>query len=498
MRRAGILLHPTSLPGSGPCGDLGAGAVRFLDWLHEAGCTTWQVLPLNPPGGGFSPYDSPSAFAVGTHLLSLEQLAEEGLLRPDEARWSGPRGDLVQVDALESWHAPLVARAAARFAVERPNDVEQFAAAHPWVRDWALFRALLRDKSVGSWTALSPGLRNRHPGTIAQARRRLHASISQEIAAQALVHRQWAVLKQAAGDRDIEIVGDVPIFVSGGGADVWASRDLFRGGTAPDDPAATWRADPVTGVPPDYFSPTGQRWGNPHYAWDRHRETHFAWWVARFRAVLELVDVARVDHFRGFAAAWEIPSDAEDATAGAWAAGPGRALFDAVREGLGQLPLIAEDLGEITDDVHDLRDGLGLPGMKILQFAFGGDAHHPFLPHNWRHPGWVAYTGTHDNDTAMGWYQSTSERARHRYRVTAQRDGSEPGWDLTRLAWSSIAERAIAPLQDVLNLGTGARFNTPGTAVGNWTWRATSLPPTTAHRLRELAWATGRVHSSGR
>lgn len=489
MRTAGILLHPTSLPGAGPCGDLGDGALAFLDWLAAAGVRKWQILPLNPPGAGFSPYDSPSAFAGATHLLSLARLAADGLLDGVDLR--PPPGDGARVNraVLDGWHAPRVRIAAARLADGDPAALAAFEAANPWVADWALYKALVEAQGRPGWTGFDPAVQKRTPSALAAAREKLMPAVQQEVAAQLLFARQWAALRAAARERGVQIVGDVPIFVSSGSCDVWAHRRLFRGHAGADG----WRAEPITGVPPDYFSPTGQRWGNPHYAWAEHKRTKFAWWVARFRQVFSLVDVARVDHFRGFAAAWEIAADAPDATGGRWAEGPGRALFDAVRAELGALPLIAEDLGLIDDAVHALRDGLGLPGMKILQFAFGGTNAHAFLPHTWAHPRWVAYTGTHDNDTALGWYRSAGARGQHRYRVYVGRDGAEPGWDLIRLAWSSVADTAVAPMQDVLGLGAEARLNTPGTATGNWEWRCTDLPGWAARRLRDLAEAYGRV-----
>jgi 4-alpha-glucanotransferase len=492
MRRAGILLHPTSLPGAGPCGDLGDGALRFLDWLHAAGCGLWQVLPLNPPGAGFSPYDSPGAMAAGTHLLSVHRLVRDGLLKADElgqpSRGAG-LPDRVDVDRLKAWHEPLVDTAAARLAEGDPGAVEAFTQSQPWVADWALYRALLRYRGATSWAELSPALRDREPEALQRAREQFDAVIRREVAAQLLFRRQWGELRAAAAERGVAIIGDLPIFVSGGGCDVWANRSLFRGAQGE---GGAWSADPVTGVPPDYFSPMGQRWGNPHYAWEAHEATRYAWWSQRFRTLFDLCDEVRVDHFRGFAAAWEIRAHSDDARTGAWAPGPGIRLFEAVRAAIGKLPLIAEDLGVITPDVEALRDGLGLPGMKILQFAWGGGADHPFRPHNWPHPRWVAYTATHDNDTCRGWYASAPAVEQHRYRVYCGRDGAEPHWDLIRLAWASVAEQAIAPLQDVLGLDSDARMNTPGTLTGNWTWRAPSLPDWAATRLRDLGDSYGR------
>lgn len=492
MRRAGILLHPTSLPGDGPCGDLGDGAYRFLDFLQRAGASLWQILPLNPPSGsGFSPYASPSAFAAGTHLLSVDRLARDGLLPGADLRPPAGPPDRVELDSLEKWHAPLVAAAARRFVQEDPGAVDAFAATHPWVDEWALFRAVTREVGGVGWWQLPRDLQSRKPDALALARDRHAVDIRTEIASQLLFHRQWSELRAAAAARGIQIVGDLPIFVAGDGCDTWVWRDLFRGKRDTHD---NWRPDPVTGVPPDYFAKTGQCWGNPHYDWPRHERSGFAWWVDRFRTTFELVDTVRVDHFRGFEAAWEIPASAEgDARLGAWRKAPGRALFEAVRRELGALPLIAEDLGIITPEVETLRDDLGLPGMKVLQFAFGEGPAHVFLPHNYTHPRWVAYTGTHDNDTAVGWYRGTDDVVRHRFRTTVARDGSEPAWDLIRLAWSSIALWSVAPFQDLLSLGNEARMNIPGLMDGNWTWRATDLPDWAADRLREMAWAYGRL-----
>ena len=500
MRRAGILLHPTSLPGDGPCGDLGRGAIAFLDWLAAAGCSLWQVLPLNPTGGGFSPYDSPGAFAGGTHLLSLERLAADGLLSHQELEDRPHGGPRVDRAALEEWHAPRVNKAAQRLVESDPGSVDDFQQRAPWVEDWALYSVLSRHHPGRGWWDFPAPLRERKAAALHRAWKTHGPELKTEIAAQLLFRRQWAELRAAAHARGIQIVGDLPIFVSGTGADSWAHRKLFRWADRVDLPEGEgpWRPDPIAGVPPDYFSPTGQCWGNPLYDWPAHRRSGFQWWVDRFRRTFELVDQVRADHFRGFAATWEIPASAAgDARLGAWRPGPGKALFEAVQGALGQLPIIAEDLGHITPDVHELRDSFGLPGMKILQFAFGGGPDHPFLPHNYPHPRWVAYTGTHDNDTAVGWYRSTSEVERHRFRVYVGRSGEEPGWDLIRLAWSSIARWAIAPMQDVLGLGSEGRMNIPGLAAGNWSWRCTELPHHTAFRLRELSESFGRKPVQG-
>ncbi len=511
MRRAGILLHPTSLPGPGPCGDLGQGARTFLDWLQAAGQGIWQVLPLVPPGGGFSPYDSPGAMALGTHLVSLEDLVTDGLLAraelADRPRFAAGK---VDVAAVHAWHRPLVDLAARRFARADTGDLRRFADDHPWLQSWALYRALVEaHDTVAGWWDLPRPLRDRQPDALARASQQHQDAVDRHLAAQLLVHRQWHALRADANRRGILLVGDLPIFVSGAGSDTWVHRDHFLWG-APQKgrDAGRPRPDPVAGVPPDYFSPTGQRWGNPMYAWDRHAADGYAWWRTRFRAVLGLVDAVRVDHFRGFVDAWAVPADAPDATTGRWTPGPGRALFDAVAADLradpppgldpaAPLPIIAEDLGIITDAVHDLRDALALPGMKILQFAFGGDSSHPFLPHSWTHERWVAYTGTHDNDTVVGWYQQTSDAVRDHFRRYLGRDGREPHWQLLRALYGSIARWAVAPLQDVLGLGAEARMNVPGEAEGNWCWRADDLPMSAAWRLRELSALYDRLAPAG-
>lgn len=491
MRRAGILLHPTSLPGGGPSGQLGPDVTRFLDFLAASGCTLWQVLPLQPPGAGLSPYDSPSAFAMGTHLISIERLIHDGLLHPNEIGDIPHRPYGVDQAALDRWHAPLVSRAADRYARNHPQALEAFAARHTWAPDHALYEVLREVHGVDRWQQFPADLAARAPEAITRAWEQHNDAIRARLAAQILVRNQWLDVRREANNRGISIIGDVPIFVSGGGSDVWAKRGLFRGGEDPRN--GGWRADPVTGVPPDYFSPTGQRWGNPHYEWKAHQDSGFEWWRARIDNALELADHIRIDHFRGFAAAWEIPADTEDATQGHWGPAPGHALFSSLRDHLGgRLPFVAEDLGIITPDVEALRDHFGLPGMKVLQFAFGGGDLHPFLPHTYPHARWMACTGTHDTDTALGWYQTAGARAQHRYRVYVGRDGSEPGWDLIRLAWSSTAEWAIAPLQDVYNLDGHHRMNTPGTSTGNWLWRAPGLDFGAAHRLATLTDAYGR------
>ncbi len=437
MRRAGLLCHISSLPSRGPIGDLGPAAHAFAEWLARAGCQSWQVLPLNPMGPGLSPYASPSALAAEPLLISLDRLVEEGLLDPFDAPHTGS----VDEALLHSWKRPLLEQAAARVPVV---EVDEWAHAHLWGQAWARFRS-----------PEAPRI---------------------ELALQMLFDRQWAALRARCDALGIELIGDVPIFVSGDGCDTRERPELFDFSVS-------------AGVPPDYFSETGQLWGNPHYAWEAHRAEGFAWWKARMERALEHCHVVRVDHFRGFAGAWAVPKGAENAIQGEWVEGPGMELFEA----LGPMPLIAEDLGLITPDVEALREDLGAPGMKILQFAFGGEADHAFLPHNFKGSNWVAYTGTHDNDTARGWYESAPAEAQHRFRLMLATAGHDCAWDLVRLTWSTVADRAIAQLQDVLDLGGAARMNVPGTVEGNWRWRTPSLPADSiAERLARLSWAFSR------
>ncbi len=478
MRRSGILVHVSSLPSPGPIGDLGPAAHAWLDWLQHAGQRVWQVLPLNALGPGHSPYASPSAFAAESAYLSLELLVQDGLLDPVAAPEPTHRVDW---ETVLQWKQPLLHRAARALWVKDPDGMARWTAERPWAADWALFAAV-RD-THGDPTTWPAPLRRRESAALAAARADHQDALRTELALQRLFDRQWQTLRRAAHQRGIELLGDIPLFVSGGSADTWARPELFH----LDAQGHTTRR---AGVPPDYFSPQGQLWGNPHYAWPAHEAEGFAWWKARLDRCLEQVDRVRIDHFRGLSAAWAVDQGSDTAVNGAWVPAPGRALLAA----LGEVPLIAEDLGTIDQPVKDLRDDHGLPGMKILQFAFGDEPDHPFLPHNYDHDRWVVYTGTHDNDTVHGWYASADPKSRHAYRVYCGRDGKDVAWDLIRLAWSSIAADALAPLQDVMDLGADARMNTPGTVEGNWSWRTPQLPgPEVAVRLRTLTEAYGRA-----
>lgn len=479
-RRAGLLLHPTSLPGRYGIGDLGPTASAFLAWAADAGQAIWQVLPLGPTGMGDSPYGCLSAFAGNPLLISPERLAEEGLL-PREALTLGeePPGDRVAFEAARARREQILRASFAHFRAAPPAGIreafEAFVDApeqRSWLEDWTLFSALKAAHDGREWTAWDAALRDREPGALESAVRRLGDETSYHRYCQFLFFRQWAALRAEAHRRGISILGDVPIYLAFDSAEVWASRGHFE----LDD---TGRPLRVAGVPPDYFSRTGQLWGNPLYRWERFAAEGFAWWIERLRANLRLADVVRLDHFRGFAAYWAVPAGDSTAVGGEWVEGPGHALFAALRQALGDLPLVAEDLGVITPDVESLRDAFGLPGMKVLQFGFSrGSGHSPHdVP---RHA--VVYTGTHDNDTARGWFENL--RPAEQQRVLAYVGGSPEsiGWGLLQAAYNSAAATAIAPLQDVLGLGSDARMNLPGRPDGNWSWRVRADQVSAAHR----------------
>ena len=467
-RSAGVLLHVTSLPGPFGVGDLGPAAYRWVDTLAAAGQSWWQVLPLNPPGKGDSPYQAYSAFAGNPLLLSPELLVKDGLLKRSEINGRDLPPGRVDYAAATTLKRELLARAFDRFTagVAKPlrDEFARFRRKRAgWLDDYALYMALRDAHGDRPWVEWDSKLKARDPAALAEARRSQAGRIDRHAFDQFLFARQWAALKAHANDRGVRVIGDVPIFVSGDSADVWAHPDLFL-------LDRQLKPTAVAGVPPDYFSKTGQRWGNPLYRWPRMAADDFGWWVARLRTLLEQTDVVRLDHFRGFAACWNVPASATTAANGKWVKAPGQALLAAVQKGLGGLPFIAEDLGVITPDVERLRDGFGLPGMRVLQFGFGGGADNPFLPHNHVRNA-VAYTGTHDNDTAVGWFESLDPKQRRHADQYAPGVADDPAGTLIRLAWQSVADTAIAPAQDVLRLGSAARMNTPGTDRGNWTWR---------------------------
>lgn len=493
-RSAGVLVHPTSLPGRFAIGDLGPEAHAWLGWLAAAGVGWWQVLPLHPPGPSQSPYAATSSFAGSPWLISPEALVADGLLDAGELDGS-PAAVAGHVDfaAAVPWKTELLARMGRRFeeraSPELQGELERFREAHrSWLDDYALFTAIKEEQGGAAWIEWPRALAGREPEALAGARRRLAEEIKTVEIGQLLFHRQWRALRRRASELGIRVLGDVPIFVALDSADVWAHPELFQ-------LDGEGRPTVVAGVPPDYFSATGQLWGNPLFAWERHEATGFSWWVQRLRHACTLVDAVRLDHFRGFVAYWEVPAQETVAVNGRWVPGPGRALFDAVRRALGGLPLVAEDLGDITPDVIDLRRELGLPGMAILQFGFSPEPRSTFIPYSHR-PDLVVYTGTHDNNTSAGWFRDeASDGERGLLLRYAGSDGREVHWDLIRLAFSSVAELAVVPVQDVLGLGAEARMNTPGRGDGNWGFRLDPGQPGEAEaaRLGELAWTYGRA-----
>jgi len=496
-RWAGVLLHPTSLPGRFGIGDLGPAADSFLDWLARAGQSVWQVLPLGPVDVAGSPYGTTSAFAGHPLLISPERLVEDGLLAREDLE-GAPGFDPAKLDfaRVTAWKEPLLRRAHDRYRALAHDsalrgEIEAWIAApeqQAWLPDWALFAALKRAHGGVEWTSWPEPLRRRDAGALDAARRDLAGEIDYETFLQSQFARQWARLRAEGSARGIGILGDLPIYLSGDCADLWARPDLF-------DLDVDGRALKVAGVPPDYFSADGQLWGNPLYRWDRHAAEGFAWWIARLRVQLARHDFLRLDHFRGFQAYWELPAGAATARDGRWVPGPGRALFDAVRTALGGLPLIAEDLGYITPEVDELRRGLELPGMKVLQFAFGADGS-DHAPHRLTRDT-VIYTGTHDNDTSRGWYASLCRDDRRRALAYLGGSAREVAWSMVRAAYTSIAQLAVVPVQDLLGLGREARLNTPGVPSGNWSWRLVDgqLGESLADRVRELAVVAERLPS---
>ncbi|TDE87466.1 4-alpha-glucanotransferase [Deinococcus sp. S9] len=497
-RSSGVLLHPTSLPGPYGIGELGAQARHFVDWLARAGQTYWQVMPLGPTGYGDSPYQAFSAFAGNPYLIDLTTLREEGLLHASDFEGT-PDFDAGRVDfGLQYvWRMQMLGRAYAHFAFGHHPELkaafEAFKAEEAaWLDDYALFMALKDAHGGLPWNAWEPGTRDREPQALAAAQEQLAPNIERVKFIQFLFFRQWRALRAYARERGVGVIGDIPIFVAMDSSDAWANREQFYF----DEQG---QPTVVAGVPPDYFSETGQLWGNPLYRWDVMEQDGFRWWIERFRGSLKLYDLIRIDHFRGFAAYWEIPYPAENAIHGRWVPAPGHALLEAVRRALGQMPIIAEDLGVITPDVEQLRDDFGLPGMAVLHFAFGGGdfSVNAFLPHNLK-ANQVVYTGTHDNDTSRGWWQHADEQERQNFRLYTHSDPSEEtfAWQLTEIALESRPNLAIIPLQDLLNLGSEARMNFPGTSgPHNWTWRylAADLRPDLATKLRALTERTGRV-----
>lgn len=482
-RTCGILLHPTSLPGEG---GLGPEAYHFVDFLADSGCGIWQMLPPSPVGPGDSPYAARSAFAIEPLLISLELLANDGLL--------DPRSDFTPLPAdphrhnfelLRRHREPLLRSAFAAFdSPQAVATLAAFAVSHDWLRGYVTFAAL-RELSGTPWWEWPDRYHNLEevPALEGSA---LADEVRYQLFLQWCAERQWHALREYATGRGVALYGDVPIFVDLDSADVWTNQRLFK-------LDARGNPEVVAGVPPDAFSETGQRWGNPHYNWAAIREDGYAWWIDRMRRTFSLFDAVRIDHFRGFESAWEIPAAAETAVVGHWEPGPGRSLFDALAGALGPLPIIVEDLGLITPAVRALRDELGYPGMAVLQFAFGDNDANPYLPHN-QVANQVVFTGTHDNDTTLGWYEHAPESERDHVRRYLSVSGDDIVNDLVRSAYHSVAETALIPMQDVLELGSAARMNVPGASEGNWGWRFTwdQLAAGRSAWLSNLAAESGR------
>lgn len=488
-RAGGILLHPTSLPGRYGIGDLGPQAYRFVDWVASTGCKLWQILPLGPTGYGDSPYQCFSAFAGNPYLISFDSLIEDGLLtQADFADMPQFNASRVDFGLLIPWKLGILQKAFSRLSSVPEGFQQEFKGFckdnAAWLEDYALFMSIKEARGGGPWSDWDEALRKRKKAAMDQARAEQAENLQRHSFYQFLFFRQWHQLRAYAHEHGLTIIGDIPIFIAYDSADAWANPKLFF---IDEESLPTV----VAGVPPDYFSATGQLWGNPLYKWSAHKKSNYEWWIERFRSVLSLVDIVRLDHFRGFAGYYEIPYGAPTAETGQWVAGPGKSFFETIYPALSNregetLPIIAEDLGVITDDVVELRDSFNLPGMKILQFGFSGPDN-PFLPHNYPQ-NCVAYSGTHDNDTVRGWYETAPEQERDFARRYLGTNGDTIAWDLIRSIWSSVAAYAVTPMQDALDLGTEARMNFPSKLGGNWEWRMSEsdMSESLAGRLREL------------
>lgn len=495
-RAAGVLLHPTSFPGRYGIGDLGQQAYAFVDFLVNSGQSLWQVLPLGPTGYGDSPYQSFSAFAGNPLLISPDLLVQDGYLAA-EAVADVPAFPAHEVDF--GWVIPyktaLLQQAYDCFkgkatAVQREAYAAFCAQQAEWLEDYALFMAIKThhvDHEGGVWNTWPRDIAMRQPAAMRDWSEKLADEVEMHKFLQHLFFQQWLSLKQYANERGVRIIGDIPIFVAFDSADVWANRDLFF----LDDAG---NATLIAGVPPDYFSETGQRWGNPLYRWDRMAKQEYAWWKKRLSMCFTQADIVRIDHFRGFEAYWEIPATEPTAVVGQWVKGPGMHFFETLEKDMGALPLIAEDLGVITPEVEALRDRFDFPGMKILQFAFGGERNSNFLPHNYT-PNSVVYNGTHDNETTVGWYKNAEDWEKDHVRRYLSIDGRDIAWDMIRLSHMSVSDMSVVPMQDLFSLGNEARMNFPGKVGGYWKWRFQPhmLLPHIGSRLRELTALYGRL-----
>ena len=492
-RAAGILLHPTSLPSPDGIGDLGPEAYRWIDFLHQAGCQFWQVLPLGPTGYGDSPYQCFSAFAGNPYLISATALLDQGFLtksdlidRPDFPVEKVDYGPVIE------WKINLLARSYQKFKSSKKNRFknnfkEYKINEQAWLEPFSTFMAIKQQQGGVAWSQWPEKFRKREQKALNTFKKAHAEQIDFQSYMQFVFDFQWQALRAYAHEKGVRIIGDIPIFVAYDSADVWVNKNLFY-------LDAEGLPEVVAGVPPDYFSETGQLWGNPLYKWEAHQKNGYQWWLNRIQSVLNQVDIIRLDHFRGFEAYWEIPYGNETAEDGQWVKGPGHDIFKVIKDDLGELPIIAEDLGVITKPVTKIRDDFNLPGMKILQFAFASDPDDDFLPHNYP-VNCVAYTGTHDNNTTQGWYDAAPEREKDLCRRYLARSGQDIAWSMIRILWQSVASWVLAPMQDFLSLGESARMNYPGNPSGNWGWRMhpDAINPGLIHRLHETNYLYGRL-----
>lgn len=492
-RSSGTLVHPTSFPSKYGMGDLGHEAYDFINFLEETGQTVWQVLPLGPTGYGNSPYASYSAFAGNPYLISPDKLEEKGYISNEDlsdavlpvttqADYEGAyqKKDKLYEKAFENFRASQTKEEAKKLTDFKKRNSY-------WLEDYTVFMACSISNNRNTWNTWEKGLAQRKPVALEKARKEFAEEIEFHTWLQFEFFQQWNLLKEYANSKNIRVVGDIPIFVDHNSADVWSHPKFF----AVDKQGNRLR---VAGVPPDYFSETGQLWGNPLYEWKTLKRDDFSWWVERFRQMFELFDAIRVDHFRGFDEYWEVKASEETAINGEWVKAPGVDLFTTIKKKLGSLPIIAEDLGLMTQGVEDLRDEFNFPGMKILQFAFDSDSTNSFLPHNYSQ-NCVTYTGTHDNDTTIGWYNSAPDVEQHRARQYTRSDGREIHWELIRIGMLSVADQAIFPLQDFMNLDSTHRMNIPGTVGDNWMWRYTPemLNNVDKQRIRDMIEMSNRL-----
>ncbi|MER3433921.1 MAG: 4-alpha-glucanotransferase [Leptolyngbya sp. ERB_1_1] len=493
QRSSGILLHPTSLPSQFGIGDLGRSAYEFVDFLAKSGQTLWQILPLAPTGYEHSPYTMNfSVFAGNPLMISLEQLAEEGLLKPDELIPLEGGSERVEFDRVIPYKTKLLKLAFDRFKPE--SDFDQFCQQQSqWLDDFALFMSLLEANPGKNWNQWDSAIARRDPDAIEAVSATLKTAIQFHQFLQFKFFEQWMKLRQYANSKSIQIIGDISIYVCHNSADMWANPEIFKLDRETFEPTF------IAGVPPDYFSATGQLWGNPVYDWDQLQKSNYEWWIQRFQTTLQYVDIVRVDHFRGFQAYWQVPAGEETAINGEWIEAPGAEFFETLGERLGKLPILAEDLGIITPEVEALRDHFNFPGMKILQFAFGDDGSNTHLPHHYVQNS-IVYPGTHDNDTAIGWWNTATPQEKEFFAqyIGYTPDPSNIHWVLVRMAFASVAVWAIPALQDILGLDGRSRMNDPSQNAGNWRWRYVSsdlLTDELAETLRSITTCYSRLKS---